>query len=197
MAYGILYVPHACARVAEMIPNASLALAHADGSAAKKVFAAYPELVREVVYATGKAIALKNSSAGSAAIMSAEQLLQMGTIARQIAVLAIQTQPSSAVPESLADHFVELGRTAGVLVQSLGTLCEPDGSPNQVISRESKFHKLRGNVLTIATSAHWGYGVAAALQTMRLVGFYDRFADHCAATAECLRLARKENGFKN
>ena len=187
------YIPHACTRVAKMIPNASLALASGDESAANMVIADYPELTREVVYATGKATG-KSGTTRAAAIMSAEQLLQMGTIAKQIAVLALQNQPTPAVPESLSEYFTDLGRTAGRLVEAVGSLCESAKWLNQVVSRESKFDQLRGNVLTIVTSAHWGYGVAAALQTMRLLGFYDRFADHATATAQCLSLAAHEGG---
>ena len=119
------------------------------------------------------------------AIYIVESFERMGSLARNIALLARQRHPSPVYPEALHGYVEELAR----LVYEMGAatrklLVEPDADAAvELHTIDEGVDDMKAFLCTLACGKEWRYTNREAVDVSMLARYYERYADRCVSVS--------------
>ena len=119
------------------------------------------------------------------AIYIVESFERMGSLARNIALLARQRHPHPVYPEALHGYVEELAR----LVYEMGAttrqlLVEPDADVAvELHTIDEGVDDMKAYLFSLVSDREWEYSTREAVDLSMLARYYERYADRCVSVA--------------
>ena len=119
------------------------------------------------------------------AIYIVESFERMGSLARNIALLARQRHPHPVYPEALHGYVEELAR----LVYEMGAttrqlLVEPDADVAvELHTIDEGVDDMKAYLYSLVSDREWEYSTREAVDLSMLARYYERYADRCVSVA--------------
>lgn len=119
------------------------------------------------------------------AIYIVESFERMGSLARNIALLARQRHPHPVYPEALHGYVEELAR----LVYEMGAttrqlLVEPDADVAvELHTIDEGVDDMKAYLYSLVSDREWEYSTREAVDLSMLARYYERYADRCVGVA--------------
>lgn len=180
-------------RAAEMMADASSALAYADLRVAEWVIsgdAELQEMCDEVGQRCLKLLLLQAPVAADlrgilTAMRAVSDLERMVTLAQHIAKIARLKHPRVLIPHEVRSVFTQMSmRAVGLALDAAAAIESRDRSSGARLAQtDEEINALRRQLFPILFSQEWSHGVEPAVDAALIGRYYERFADHAVAIA--------------
>ena len=182
-----------CDTVCEIMNHATAALLEQsleDAEAALTEADSLKEITQRCEDRSMRLLALQNPVASDlrqvvSAIYIVESFERMGSLARNIALLARQRHPSPVYPQALHGYVEELAR----LVHEMGAstrklLVEPDADAAvELHTIDEGVDDMKFFLCSLVSDRQWEYTTREAVDLSMLARYYERYADRCVSVA--------------
>lgn len=182
-----------CDRVAAIMSHASRALLEQsldDAEVALTDTDSLAELRQRCEDRSMRLLALQNPVASElrqvvSSIYIVENLTRMGSLAKNIALLARQRHPVSVYPPQLHGYVAELARLVEEMGEMIRTLLlEPDADVAvQLHEVDEGVDDMKAYLCALVSDREWDYSTREAVDLSMLTRYYERYADRCVAVA--------------
>lgn len=182
-----------------LMHDATTALLTADLRRAEQVISADAGVHNAAVAVEDQALALiasqqpvaKDARTVLATLRISASLARMADLAAHVAKAARLRYPEPAVPLEAVGVIEDMGSAAdGMADAMVEALRERDADAAARLDlMDLEMDRLHREMFTIVMSPAWPCGVEAAVDIALASRYYERFADHAAAVARCIRYA--------